>query len=168
MANDIAIREATPGDARRLAELRYDFRAALANALEDRESFVRRCSAWMSSRLLENWKSWVAVRGEAIVGQIWLQLLEKLPNPVDEPERHGYITSLYVTPEFRGGVGGALLRHALRWAEQQNVDAIVLWPTPRSRSLYQRHGFIEPVDCLELRSGEHRHYSSGISGSKDR
>ena len=154
MANDTAIREATPADAPRLAELRYEFRAALADAIEDRESFLRRCSAWMSSRLLENWKCWVAVCGEVVVGQIWLQLLEKAPNPVGEPECHGYITNLYVTPEFRGGVGSKLLRQALAWAEQQNVDAVILWPTRRSRSLYQRHAFKEPQDVLELRLEE--------------
>lgn len=167
MANNIVIRAATPADARPLAELRYEFRAALASALEDRESFLRRCSAWMSSRLLDDWKCWVAVRGEVIVGQIWMYLLEKLPNPVDEPERHGYITNLYVRPEFRGGIGGKLLELALKWAKQQNADAIVLWPTPRSRSLYQRHGFMQPVDCLELRSGHHPHSSPAISRVKD-
>ena len=156
MASNIAIREATPEDALRLAELRYEFRAALAGAIEDREGFLRRCSAWMSSRLVENWKCWVAACGEVIIGQVWLQLLEKLPNPVGEPERHGYITNLYVTPEFRGGIGGKLLEQALEWAKQQNVDAVVLWPTPRSRSLYLRHGFMEPVDCLEMRSGGRR------------
>lgn len=154
MANETAIREATPADAGRLAHLRYEFRATLADVIEDRESFVRRCSAWMASRLLENWKCWVAVCGEAIVGQVWLGLLEKLPNPVGEPERHGYITNLYVTPQFRGGIGSKLLQHSLAWAEQQNVHAVILWPTRRSRSLYQRHGFKEPQDVLELRLEE--------------
>lgn len=85
------------------------------------------------------------------MGQVWLVLLEKMPNPLDDPELHAYITNFYLKPEFRGGVGSRLLAGALDWLKQQAVDAVILWPTPRSRSLYQRYGFEQPVDMLELR-----------------
>jgi len=151
MANNLVIREATPADASRLAQLRYEFRSGLRPALEKREAFVRRCAEWMGSRLTADWKCWVATRGGEAVGQIWLHVIEKLPNPGSEPERHGYVTNLYVKPEFRGGVGGRLLEQALEWAKQQAIDAVILWPTPRSRSLYLRHGFQPPADLLQLR-----------------
>ncbi|HSB75970.1 MAG TPA: GNAT family N-acetyltransferase [Terriglobales bacterium] len=147
----IAIREAAPRDAPALAALRCDFRSGLAPSREEREAFVRRCSAWMSESLSQGWKCWLAARQEEIVGQIWLQLVPKLPNPNGEPERHAYITNLYVKPECRGGVGSRLLRAALEFAQAQAVDAVILWPTPRSRSLYLRHGFTPPGDLLELR-----------------
>ena len=151
MAADATIREATPADAARLAELRYEFRSALRPAVEQREAFIGRCARWMRSRLAADWKCWVACCEEEIVGQIWLHLIEKLPNPGGESERHGYITNVYVKPEFRGGVGGKLLAEAVEWANRQGIDAIILWPTPRSRSLYLRHGFQLPADLLELR-----------------
>jgi hypothetical protein len=31
------------------------------------------------------------------------------------------------------------------------VDAVILWPTARSRSLYLRHGFTAPDDIMQLR-----------------
>ena len=145
------IREATPADSESLAALRYEFRSEIKESVEKRNDFIRRCSGWMSSRLSENWRSWVAVHEGEVVGQVWLHLIEKLPNCNGEPERHGYITNLYVKPECRGGVGKRLLGQSLEWAKQQRVDAIILWPTPRSRSLYTRHGFEMPKDLLQLR-----------------
>lgn len=73
---------------------------------------------------------------------MWLHRLEKLPNPVAEPEGHGYITSFFVKPEARGaGVGTTLLQAVLNACESRGFDSVILWPTPRSRPLYERHGF---------------------------
>lgn len=149
---DIVIREATPADCNRLANLRYEFRSQVDKPVEDQDTFIQRCSAWMYQRLAADWKAWVAVRSGEIAGQVWLQLVEKLPNCNGEPEVHGYITNLYVRPGCRGGVGSQLLAQALNWLQDKSVDAVILWPTPRSRTLYLRHGFREPRDILELRS----------------
>jgi len=149
---DIVIREATSADCDRLAALRYEFRSEVGSSVEDQEAFIQRCSAWMFHRLSADWRAWVAVHGGEIVGQIWLHLIEKLPNCNGEPELHGYITNLYVRRECRGGVGSRLLAQALHWLHEKPVDAVILWSTPRSRTLYQRHAFREPQDILELRS----------------
>ena len=136
------VRRAEPGDADSLAALRWEFRAAIAPPNEDRAAFVARCAAWMRVRLGDGaWRAWVAeARGE-IVGTVWLQWVEKMPNPVDEPEVHGYITNLYVRESARGGVGGRLLAAALEDAVAAGVHQVFLWPTHRSRTLYRRHGF---------------------------
>jgi GNAT superfamily N-acetyltransferase len=87
-----------------------------------------------------------------LVGSVWLHFLEKLPNPVAEPEWHGYISSLFVRPAVRGsGLGSRLLVAALEECDRRGCDAVLLWPTPRSRSLYLRHGFTVRDDVLERR-----------------
>jgi GNAT superfamily N-acetyltransferase len=99
-----------------------------------------------------SWKCWLAIENDRPIGAAWLQLLEKIPNPVGEPELHGYISSLFVVAERRGaGIGSALLRACLGECESRGADAVFLWPTPRSRSLYRRHGFEVRDDLLELR-----------------
>jgi GNAT superfamily N-acetyltransferase len=134
--------------------LRYEFRGGIASAAETEAAFVERCAAWMARRLeaIGTWRCWVADTGSAIVGTIWLELVEKLPNPTGEPEWHGYVSSLYVRPEHRAaGLGSALLGTCLRECEARSVDATILWPTPASRSLYLRHGFAVRDDLLERR-----------------
>jgi GNAT superfamily N-acetyltransferase len=80
-------------------------------------------------------------------------LFEKIPNPIDdEPEFHAYVTNFYVVPEMRRyGLGKKLLMKALSWCRARGVDAIILWATPGSKSLYRRCGLVEPADIFELR-----------------
>ena len=100
----------------------------------------------------DGWLCWVAVLGTTLVGTVWLQLIEKLPNPVGHLDRHGYVSSVYVIPSLRNaGIGSALLTACLAEAKTQGVDAVFLWPTRRSRTLYERHGFAVREDLLERR-----------------
>jgi GNAT superfamily N-acetyltransferase len=147
----IDIRPATPDDAPRLAELRWEFRAGRDAAVETRDAFVARCAAWMRRELAPggSWRAWVAVIDGAIEGQVWLDTLEKVPNPIAERERHAYLSNLYVTPAARGGVGVQLLETALAWAKAGDVDRVVLWPSKKSVSLYERHGFARDRDVME-------------------
>lgn len=145
------IRTATPGDAAALAELRWEFRAGKTPPIEPHDAFVARCEAWMRAELERGaWRAWLAEQDERVVGQVWLQLLSKVPNPAAEREHHAYVSNVYVTPAARGGVGTRLLQTAIDWAAANAVDRVVLWPTARSRSMYERHGFVASGDVVEL------------------
>ena len=151
---NVTIRAAGPADAGTLARLRFEFRASIGTAVEDEEAFVARCTTWMSAHLTtgEGWLAWIAEEGGRARGCVWLCLIGKLPNPVEEPEWHGYVTSLYVQSPLRGrGTGTALLEAAVDECARRGVDAIILWPTPESRTLYERHGFRVRDDLLERR-----------------
>ena len=150
----LSVRPAVPADAPALAQLRYAFRAELDAGVEPEASFLRRCEAWMKRRLSRDgpWRCWVSEEREMLVGTVWLQIVEKLPNPVAEPECHGYVSSFYVAPSHRSvGLGSALLSVCLAECDSVGADAVFLWPTPRSRSLYERHGFRARDDFLERR-----------------
>jgi len=152
----IRIRLARPGDSRDLAEQRYRFRAETEPATENKSRFVRRCASWMKKRFRSgssSWRCWVIDDGKQLLGHVCVQLFEKVPNPVDnEPELHAYVTNFYVIPEMRShGFGERLLKQALSWCRVRNTDAVILWATPGSKSLYRRCGFIVPSDILELR-----------------
>ena len=149
----VAIRLATESDAILLAKLRYAFRASLSSARESEADFVQRCASWMNRRLRDAspWKCWIAERDKMPLGHLWLQIIEKIPNPIIEPEYHAYLTNFYVREEARGkGIGSLLLSAALEWTRTHDVHAVILWPTAQSRSLYLRHGFAVRDDLMEL------------------
>jgi len=139
----IQVRRAIPDDASALAELRWEFRSGREPALESHDAFIERCADWMRRQLDgRSWQAWVALDDHgAIVGQVWVDLIEKLPNPVGEREHHAYLSNLYVKPDARGGTGRALLEAALEWTRSRDVDSVVLWATPRSVTLYRRYDF---------------------------
>jgi GNAT superfamily N-acetyltransferase len=145
------VRRATTAEAATLARLRYEFRAEVGAPQEPEARFLDRCTRWMADRLeRQDWACWVADADGAVRGTLWVQFLEKLPNPVGEPEHHAYITSFYIQSAYRGGgLGSALLTAALQECTARSVDSVFLWPTPESRSLYRRHGFSDRVGMME-------------------
>ncbi len=146
------LRRARPDDAAALAALRWEFRSALARPNEPRAAFVRRCARWMRPRLgrTASWRVWVLEDAGRLVGHLWLAVIEKVPNPVPEPERHGYVTNVYVRPPYRGaGLGRRLMEAVTSWCAANAIDSVVLWPTKASRGLYRRHGFGTPPSLLE-------------------
>jgi GNAT superfamily N-acetyltransferase len=150
------IRLATSGDCRALAHLRYRFRTETESATETKSQFARRCASWMKKRIRSDsypWRCWVLDDGKQLLGHVCVQVFEKVPNPLnDEPELHAYVTNFYVVPEMRSqGLGKGLLNKALSWCRARGTDAIILWATPGSRSLYRRCGLAEAADIFELR-----------------
>jgi GNAT superfamily N-acetyltransferase len=149
----IAIRPAGPADAPALAEMRYAFRSEMAVPTEPETQFLERVARWLADRLGGGvWTAWMACAPGEPVGLVLVQLIEKVPNPVPEAEDIGYVSSLYVRPRWRGrGIGGRLLTTALDFCRRSGVDNVVLWPSPRSIPLYQRHGFRSVGEVMELR-----------------
>jgi GNAT superfamily N-acetyltransferase len=136
--------------------MRYRFRTELGPATESKSRFVRRCTSWMKKRFRAGssaWRCWVLDDGKQLLGHVCVQLFEKMPNPVSEPEVHAYLTNFYVIPEVRSrGHGNKLMKQALAWCRAQGADAVILWATPESKSLYRRCGLLQPNDLLEFRS----------------
>ena len=150
----IRIRLATSDDCRALAEMRYRFRSETESKIEIRSVFVQRCTSWMRKRFRTGspWRCWVLDDGKRLLGHVSVQLFEKIPNPVNEPELHAYVTNFFVVPEMRNqGLGERLLSKALSWCCTQGTDAVILWATCGSKSLYRRCGFVEAGDIFELR-----------------
>jgi GNAT superfamily N-acetyltransferase len=150
---EITIRFAASSDAPALARLRYELRSTTGVATENKTFFLDRCAVWMEQHLGEpgRWHCWLAETREEAIGCLWLQLVEKIPNPRSEAEQHAYITSVYVRESSRGkGIGSRLLDEAISWCRTRDVHAIILWPSERSRRLYKRKGFAVREDILEL------------------
>jgi len=147
----VNIRIANPDDAPALAKLRYQFRSTTWGDVENDSEFLSRCEQWMQEHLQQsNWRCWVAEDDQKIIGALWLQLIEKIPNPTSEPEFHAYITNVFVHEAARGqGIGSRLVDEAISFCKQKRVHAVILWPSERSRSLYERHGFAVRPDLLE-------------------
>jgi GNAT superfamily N-acetyltransferase len=146
------VRRATADDTPTLARFRYAFRASRHAATESEAQFIARCAEWMRARLGPDahWRVWLLEQHGQPIGNIWLQTVEKIPNPGAESEAYGYISNFFVLPEHRnGGAGTMLLEAALAECRRLRVAAVFLWPSDESRPLYRRHGFA-PAEQMYL------------------
>lgn len=148
---DYQIRTAGRDDIAQLAQLRHEFRSNLSAAIESEADFIARCRSWMTERLGNgSWHCWVAVEESRLVGNVWIQLVEKIPAPTGEPEEHAYLTNFFVREFARGhGIGSDMLSQVLEWSARRQVHAVFLWPTIRTRPLYGRHGFLADGDVMQ-------------------
>lgn len=84
---------------------------------------------------------WVAEQ-HAIVGMTNLVEFRRMPRPGRPASAWGYLGNVYVQPSHRNrGVGAALLTAAVEEARRRGYARVVLNPSQRSVSLYQRTGF---------------------------
>jgi len=150
------IRLATEADVAILSQMRFALRTKPEN-VETEKAFLERCTEWMRNHLEnDSWRCWIVEEDDAIMGALWLQLVEKIPNPTSESEFFAYITNVFVKEWARGkGLGSKLLSEAFAFCEQQKVETVILWPTEKSRPLYERHGFAVRSDVFELILGNH-------------
>jgi GNAT superfamily N-acetyltransferase len=152
---NIKIRVATASDARVLAGFRYELRSG-KKMIESEAEFSERCTSWIRERVHDRscWRCLIAEYEQTPVGNIWSQMVEKIPNPAAETECYVYVTNFYVREEYRGkGIGTMLLSEAIRWAKTNNAHTVILWPRERSKSLYLRHGFTAADDLMQLAIG---------------
>jgi GNAT superfamily N-acetyltransferase len=149
------IREATSEDIPELARLRWEFKVELGdvNPAMEFEPFAGRFTAFAAEALADpRWRAFVAEADGHLVGNLWIQLVPKVPAPSVESEFFGYVTNAYVEPSLRdGGLGRALLEAARDWAMEQPVELLVTWPSNRSRPFYDRAGFRPTADPVTLR-----------------
>lgn len=110
---------------------------------EPREGYEEACARFLDEAIGgEGWTIWVAEDGGEVVAHALVELVAKVPRPVQSPSRFGYLTNVYALPAYRGsGVGSDLLRAVQEWARAAELEFLIVWPTPASRRFYSRLGF---------------------------
>ncbi|WP_369199596.1 GNAT family N-acetyltransferase [Streptomyces sp. PU-14G] len=80
--------------------------------------------------------------GRVDPGNARLAAMGELTEAGHPHEDHAYLQAIAVTPDRQGlGIGSALLRHRLAACDRQGLPAYLEASSPRSRALYERHGF---------------------------
>jgi GNAT superfamily N-acetyltransferase len=112
-------------------------------------AFVRVCETeWGPSELVH----WIAADGANVIAVMSIVIVRKLPNPDRIRGRWGHITNSYVLPEMRNtGVGQRLMAAIKDWARAEDLELLVVWPSERAYSFYERAGFQRYPDPLVLR-----------------
>ena len=92
------------------------------------------------------------------VGMMNLAVFERTSRPGRPVSRWGYLANAFVLPEYRNqGIGKRLIMALLDHAASNDFARVVLSPSERSISFYQRAGF-GPADELMVRSGIYREH----------
>jgi GNAT superfamily N-acetyltransferase len=148
----VAIRRATPADARILARMRASSAFERHGGTDaERAEYERVCSAFFAARLAQEdsfLRSWIASRAEQLAGGASLALFPTLPR-YGEPFNgtDGRVRDVYVVPAFRRtGVARALMDVILAEARSLRIDRLSLGASAMGRPLYESLGFVGKLD----------------------
>lgn len=142
-----SFRLAVPGDAARLAALRWESRSEAERAQESEAGFVARFEQWATVAIAsQDWVACVAESNEGhIVGCMYLRRIETVPVPGVSHRAWGYVTNAFVQPMHRSqGVGSTLLSRLVESARELGLHELHVWPSIGAVSLYRRAGFLAP------------------------
>jgi len=144
------VRLASPGDVDALAALRRAWVEEQHGGPVDDPAFEADFRAWFAGegdlRI-----TWLAEAEGLALGMVNLRIFDRMPRPGRAPSRWGYLSNFFVRAEHRGrGVGGRLLEHCVRYADDHGFVRVVLSPSELSVPLYVRTGF-GPATSLLLR-----------------
>ena len=137
------IRRATSRDLSALARLRCEFTLEDGPIVSPHEDFDVAFGEIVGRGLSDGrWVVWVADVDGEIVSHAFVGLVDKIPRPTTGHRWLGYLTNVYTAPAHRNrGMGGRVLEATKKWAGDEDVELLVVWPSEESVSFYRRHGF---------------------------
>ncbi|MBN2305392.1 MAG: GNAT family N-acetyltransferase [Anaerolineae bacterium] len=145
MNEPVTIRRAIPDDAPAIARhrrLMFETMGHTNPALLDtmEAAFV----PWVRERLAsEIYLGWLAITGAGFAASgagLWVR--EYPPNPIDMGFRRGYVLNVYTYPAYRRrGLARQLVKCAVVWCQEQNINGVMLHYTEAGRQIYESLGF---------------------------
>ena len=94
---------------------------------------------------------WLLVDNGVIVATAAIAFMEFPPTYTNKTGVRGYITNMYTAPEYRGkGIASAMLQKLADEARKRSVSRIFLGASKLGKPVYQRFGFEESENWMEL------------------
>lgn len=145
------IQLASSTDAAALAALRWQFKYEDHETTAPQVSSVQDAESWLRRKIDSgHWLVWIAMSGGEICGHVFLNHVERVPEPFAVNNPLGYVTNFYVTPSHRNlGIGTALLNALHQYTEEHTLNTLIVWPSDRSAPVYKRAGYKTPGELLE-------------------
>ncbi len=95
---------------------------------------------------------WVAEENNVIIATAAIVFYEFPPSYTNESGIKGYITNMYTAPAYRGrGIAASLLDKLRTEAKERKVQLLWLNASKMGRPVYQKIGFKDSYDWMELR-----------------
>ena len=154
--DDLRTRVATGArDAQTLAVLRREWNGAVGDP-----GFEKRLADWLREEG-DRRTVWLLERAGEAIGMGTMLEYRRMPLPGEADGAWGYIGSMFVREQHRGGGAGAqLLAAMIAESERRGYVRVILSPSPRAVPFYKRAGFVEPDgvagDRLLVRRSPHR------------
>ncbi len=108
------------------------------------DSMAAKLCPWLLERMASgDYLAWLVCAPDgSIAAGTGLWLMDWIPHMVGKGERRGNILNVYTAPDYRRrGLARELMKAALDWCRENQIDTIILHSSPAGRTLYEEMGF---------------------------
>ncbi len=145
------IRRALPGDLPIIVDYRITmFQTFVKDPYDWNQVKIHEIKYFTEKMKQRLFAAWIAENNEGkIIACAAVSFYELAPKPWNLESRYAFISSMYTEPEFRRqGIGGKLLKEALKYSRQKGITYATLHASKSGKSLYESLGF---SDTNEMR-----------------
>jgi GNAT superfamily N-acetyltransferase len=165
MRSDPEFRQATEAEFPQLAELRWAARAEGNGEIPvvTREEFLSACTRFFKKSQVDGSHFFfIVAQNDLAIAHLSVHRVRLFPRPAKLDDYMGIITENYTRSDYRNrGIGGRLLEYVIDWAQEQDFELLIVYPSERAVPFYARAGFCSETEVMELRLREY--YSPGWS-----
>lgn len=137
-----------------LANMRWKFKIEEKDDNNQiKEEFIKECQDFFQQGHKDkSWTHWIAIDDDnTITSNISIHHIRKIPKPNRFIDEYGYVTNVYTKPMYRGlGIGTKLMNCVKEWAIKKDFEILIVWPSSKSIKFYERNGFNNENDVMEL------------------
>lgn len=146
-------RLANEDDLEILAHMRWQHEHEEGSQSEiSKTEFINYCKQFLLNGLKNGtWVYWVAEDNGIIIANIYINRIRKVPKPHKLFAEIGYVTNVHTRAEYRNkGIGTELLLKVKHWAAENKIELLFVWPSEKSVKFYERQGFTNQNEIMEL------------------
>ncbi|MFX1367677.1 MAG: GNAT family N-acetyltransferase [Promethearchaeota archaeon] len=149
--NDMRIREAEATD----SEWVLHHRIGMFRDMGESEEFLSETEK-LTRRFLEgdwahDYRYFLVEEGQAVIGGCGLSTFMVPPGAHQRTGLFGYLSNMYIEPEFRRkGIGRALMKHVVEFCLENGIGLLLLHASDEGRYLYESEGFSTPKSLMHL------------------
>ncbi len=146
-------RLASTSDIDSLSELRWQDKVVEESVVPagSKEEFFEAFGVYLHEHLNQSLNVWVAEENNEIVANVYITRVRKVPNPKCYSGEIAYASGVFTLRHMRNkGLGQALFEKVKAWSEKEGIELIILWPSERAKPFYERLGFKNENDVIEL------------------
>ncbi|NQZ85298.1 MAG: GNAT family N-acetyltransferase [Nanoarchaeales archaeon] len=83
--------------------------------------------------------SYIILDKNKIIGKIFIQIIDMLPNEFSLNIKFGYLSNLYILPKYRGEkLSEKLINEIINYAKKNNLERLNIWTSNKTNNTFTK------------------------------